>query len=318
MSLSKLGNFSLRNNPISSLVSRLPEAEGDLLSFPALKSLDLTSTLLSTLSSLDPIATIFPALRSLLTTHAPLTNLPSSKLLTIARLATLIELNYSPITAAERQNAELYYLSTIAKQLGAASNSAEEKQVVNEHPRWTELCRIHGEPAIEKYSAERYAAGTLGARVAEFTFYMTTTDLEIGRKKAGEYEEEIEGLQTLEIDRDTDIVEKSKLIPRTVNVYRLKGIVGRLFAIRPMSCKLVWETGEWDPVGGQEDEGWSVDEDESDDGDEGPSNGTTVREGSEKRDRAHWEQREMELVDGTREVGFWVEGKKARVRVELR
>ncbi len=85
-----------------------------------------------------------------------------------------------------------------------------------------------------------------------------------------------------------------------------------------MSCKLIWETGEWDPVASEEDDGWSVSADDSDDGDGGPSDGDKVRNKDQERDRTRWERREMELVDGTREVGFWVEGKKARVRVELR
>ena len=124
----------------------------------------------------------------------------------------------------------------------------------------------------------------------------------------------------------------SKLIPRTVDVYRLKGIVGRLFGIRPMSCKLIWETGEWDPVG--EEAGWSVSEDESDcevderveGGSDGENNDVLRkgkrdglwRGGGEERQKGKWVRREMELVDGTREVGFWIEGKEARVRVELR
>lgn len=42
-----------------------------------------------------------------------------------------------------------------------------------------------------------------------------------------------------------------------------------------------------------------------------------VAERAKERESA-WERREVELIDSTREVGFWVEGKEARVRVELR
>ena len=38
----------------------------------------------------------------------------------------------------------------------------------------------------------------------------------------------------------------------------------------------------------------------------------------EERNRSKWERREVELVDSTREVGSWVEGKEARIRVEVR
>lgn len=75
--------------------------------------------------------------------------------------------------------------------------------------------------------------------------------------------------------------------------------------------KLIWETEEWDPVG-EGDGGWSVSEDGSDE------EGRLGRKRGEKREEEVWKRREMELVDGTREVGFFVEGKNARVRVELR
>lgn len=115
---------------------------------------------------------------------------------------------------------------------------------------------------------------------------------------------------------DPRSIEKKKPIPRTIDVYRLKGIVGQLFNIRPMSVKLIWETEEWDPVG-EEDGGWSVSEDESaDDERESGKVGRTPR-GTEKNEDK-WARREMELVDGTRAVGFFVEGEEARVRVELR
>ena len=39
-------------------------------------------------------------------------------------------------------------------------------------------------------------------------------------------------------------------LPRTLDIYAFKGFVGRLFKLRPMGLRLIWETGEWDPVGG--------------------------------------------------------------------
>lgn len=125
----------------------------------------------------------------------------------------------------------------------------------------------------------------------------------------------------------TTTTEKRKPIPRTVNIYRLKGIVATLFAIRPASVKLIWETDEWDPVRrededeDEEDEGgWSVSEDDDDEGSDNNNNGerkVKVERGRE-REKERWKRREMELVDGTREVGFFIEGKEARVRVEVR
>lgn len=109
-------------------------------------------------------------------------------------------------------------------------------------------------------------------------------------------------------------VEKRKLIPLTVDTYCLKGIVTRLFSLPPLECKLIWETGELDPVAGREDEeGWSVSEDDSDE-----DGGEKGRLKEKDKDKDRWVQREVELVDGTREVGNLVEGKKVRVRVEAR
>lgn len=88
-----------------------------------------------------------------------------------------------------------------------------------------------------------------------------------------------------------------------MGIYALKGIVGRLFDLRPMGLRLVWETGEWDPVPGLGGGDWGGSEDEDE---------------NDKRDASKWAQREIELVDGTRDVGFWIDGREATVRVELR
>ncbi len=163
--------------------------------------------------------------------------------------------------------------------------------------------------------------------MTEFTFCISEQDLQTARQHA----QSIEGhpsKRTEDADSDTTIahrppghddplpiIEKKKLIPRTVDVYRLKGIVGHLFNIRPMSVKLIWETEEWDPVG-EGDGGWSVSEDES--GDEERRSEETETKKRRRGRKEVWKRREMELVDGTREVGFFVEGTDARVRVELR
>ncbi len=80
----------------------------------------------------------------------------------------------------------------------------------------------------------------------------------------------------------------------------------------PHSIKLILETDEWDPIGGaEEEEGWSVSEDESDE--------ERKLSGREKgRDGSRWKRREMEIPAGTRMVGFFVEGARARVRVVLK
>ncbi|KAM0804015.1 hypothetical protein BDR22DRAFT_818671 [Usnea florida] len=330
--LPNLQTLSLRSNPLISLSS--PQDKSTV--FPKLKHLDLKSTLLPTLSSLNPIPISFPHLTSLLTNDTPLTSYPSASLHTIARLATLTELNYSHITPPERQNAELYYLNQISKQLAAATDAAEEHNILQDQPRWKDLCTLHGEPTnpIKPPNTEPPGAGTLAARVTAFTFHITHQDLEKAQKHAqtiaghssegGTLEPNIPDTPTTD---PLTIYSKTKLIPRTVSTYSLKGIAAALFAIRPLSVKLIYEMEEWDPVGrgeGGDAGGWSVSEDES--GEEEEVDGEGQKKGRKgegmkkqgrEREREGWVRREVELVGGTREVGFFVEGREASVRIEV-
>lgn len=172
----------------------------------------------------------------------------------------------------------------------------------DEYPRYAALCEQYGEPNIKRASAAEAEseAGTLEARLVLFTFYIRSSSSSDPSSSPGKTVAAAESEHRQEL-----------LIPRTVNVYRLKGIVGRAFGIRPMGCRLVWETGEWDPMSGPEIDGhddgeWSCDGSEEE-GEE---------RGREKKGR--WVRREVELVDGMRAVGFWIEGREARVRVERR
>ena len=202
----------------------------------------------------------------------------------------------------------MHYLDTIAEQLRAAVNKDEEKSILGQHPRWQSLCKIYDKPDLSKPKPTTQNERTLAARMTVFTFYMTQADLRTAQTRAGAHTQDL-----TTTDSSAQIVERCKFIPRAVNIYRLKGIVGRLFSIRPMYCKLIWETGEWDPIAGGIDDGWSVSEDD-DSGDDDDKGGKL----SKGKDRKRWQKREVELVDGTREVGFWVEGKEAKVRVEPR
>ena len=159
--------------------------------------------------------------------------------------------------------------------------------------------------------------GTLEARLVRFTFRMNSDNGATGSAET--------------------VIEKTQNIPRTVDVYRLKGIVGRLFGIRPMRCRLIWETDEWDPVK-SEDDGWSCSEEDEfprrEVADERSGAGTSDdnKLGAEsqrqkekqkpkkkkKKKKKEWTRRELELEDSTREVGFWIEVRQAIVRVERR
>lgn len=171
------------------------------------------------------------------------------------------------------------------------------------HPRYKGLCEIYGEPEIvtKARAAGDPEAGTLEARIVRFTFRMSNDGATGAEEK---------------------VVEKKQDIPRTIDVYRLKGIVGRLFGIRPMGCRLIWETGEWDPVKSEED-GWSCSEEEEEElaqqeAADDHSHAEKQEQRQKQKHQREWTRREIELEDGTRDVGFWIEVREALVRVERR
>ena len=193
----------------------------------------------------------------------------------------------------------MYYLSRIAKAM-ADVPEAEESNITSQHPRFAELCEIYGAPTVGRKAATAVDPNSIAARLIAFTFYFPTPTSEHASAKAP--------------------ITHTKKIPRTFDTYRLKGIVGRLFGQKPMSLKLIWETGELDPVAGYEEEWDSSDEEEEEDRDGDQSH--TRREAATSADEmvktGKWVRREVELVDSTREVGFWIDGKEARIRVQLR
>ena len=100
-------------------------------------------------------------------------------------------------------------------------------------------------------------------------------------------------------DDGAEVVEKELMVPKTVSIYRLKSLVGPLFGLRPMWVRLVVEGGEEEFV-------------REESGDEEEEGGDRVEV------RGRWVQRDVEMVDSTKEVGTWVESGIARVRVEKR
>ena len=73
---------------------------------------------------------------------------------------------------------------------------------------------------------------------------------------------------------------------------------------------MIWETGEWDPVSG-------LDDDDDDDGDDSGEDGEDAETGKEDH-HWRWVAKEIELPDGVRDVGFWIDGGEAKIRVEMR
>lgn len=231
-------------------------------------------------------------------------------MLSLARIPGLTSLNHTRITTKERTNAELYYLSQIAKELGSTDGTIEqETAALSLHPRWKTLCEIHGEPTIV-----RKEVGSASTDPNSLAGRLVTLTLQLH-------------LEARKSSTNTTLT-----VPRTVSVYRLKSLIGTKVSVLPSRLKLIWETGEWDPVGrkvkGKRARGWvandeSSEEDEDDDrfsvgesDDENDENGRV--EDLEGEGMGSWVKREVELEDGSRVLGSWVEGKEAVVRVETR
>lgn len=193
----------------------------------------------------------------------------------------------------------MYYLSRIAKAMADVPET-EVTNITSQHPRFAELCNIYGAPTVTRKAAMAVDPNSIAARLITFTFYFPLSPSE---------------------HESAEPVARTKMIPRAFDIYRLKGIVGRLFGKKPMSLKLTWESGELDPVAGYEEEWDSSDEEEIVEG-ENNDQLHRKREDAMSADElvktGKWVRREVELVDSTREVGFWIDGKEARVRVELR
>lgn len=206
-------------------------------------------------------------------------------------------LNYGKITPKDRNNGELYYLSLIGKELSASPETAEAG-ILAKHPRYTELCDLYGQPVIRRAESGTGGAAvnprSVAARLVKLVFRLSQTEA---------------------VAREGSTI-KAKEVPRSFDTYQVKAIVSRLFGLQPYSFRLVWETDELDPVSKEkmeDDEGW----DSEDDGEEG------IDDAKEREVKVSEElgfvKREVELVDTTKDIGFWFQSDiaEARIRVEV-
>lgn len=281
--LSKLPNLQrliLKSNKVSEIAS----AGVSPPLFPeTVREVDLSFNEITTWSFIDQLIHVFPGLQSLRVSHNPLyqsLQAPDGRtltaddgyMLTLARLGQLKTLNHSPITDKERLNAESYYLSMIAKEVQFAPENLRE-QILKSHPRYDWLCEEYGEPDIQR-SANAMNPNSLAARLLRIRFYLAASPGDI-------FETEI---------------------PKGSTVYNTLGVVGKHYSIKPIRCRLVWETGDWMSVRKSAteivDDDWDSDDSEAEMG----------------MERV---MREVEIVPGTRSIGTWVDGVEATVRVEV-
>ncbi|OAX83423.1 hypothetical protein ACJ72_02222 [Emergomyces africanus] len=320
-SLPNLKKLSLRGNRICRFGPENPPAApdtDDIMFSRTLASLDISFNKINSWEFINMLPKVFPGLTNLRVSDNPLydqppassriTNMPEypmtvdeAYMLTLAHLSPLQTLNYSQITAQDRNNGELYYLSLIRKEL-AASPQSEEHRILKSHPRYRELCDTYGEVEIKREtngSGDGIHPRSLAARLVTFNFYLSSK----GPNPSAETESTAVGY------------EYSTAIPKSFDVYRIKAIVARHFSLAPLSFKLVWETEEWDPIeeSKAEDDVW----DSSDEIEE--THQPTDSSALKHKDGKRFMRREEELVDSTREVGFWFsnETRQVRVRIDL-
>ncbi|CAN8098659.1 unnamed protein product [Discula destructiva] len=309
--LISLRDLHLKGNSILALES--DSADGPLVFSASLTYLDISYNKIHKWSCIDAIPDSFPGLTSLRLAHNPIYNNPGlndpsdsttlstakatvteeAYMLTIGRLASLTSLNFSAVTPTDRSNAEMFYLSRIGRQLSSVPETPEaEAKVLAQHRRYKDLCDLYGEPVVNRRNEINSAF--LEARLINVTFRFHPTQGE----------------------EDTAI-EKRAQIPKSFDIYAVKGIAGRLFRHAPLKLRLVWETGEWDPVAGFDEEA----RESSEDGEEAVERPEEKNAGDAQllaNRVGRWIKREGELNDSPRQFGFCVDGFDVTIRVELR
>ncbi|KAJ4420064.1 hypothetical protein N0V82_004636 [Gnomoniopsis sp. IMI 355080] len=309
--LTSLHDLHLKGNSISVIES--DSVDGPPVFSNTLKYLDISYNKIHKWTFVDSLPDSFPGLTSLRLAHNPIYDNPGfdnasdsavsapkatvteeAYMLTIGRLASLTSLNFSAVTPTDRNNAEMFYLSRIGRQLASVPDTPEaESKIIAQHRRYKELCELYGEPVVNRRKEVNPAF--LEARLINVTFRFHTLE-----QSAEEGE---------------TIIEKRTQIPKSFDIYAVKGIAGRLFGHAPLKLRLIWETGEWDPVAGYDDDAGDSSEDEdvvfeqekpAKDGDAQPTN----RAG-------RWIKREAELNDSPRQFGFCVDGFDVTIRSYL-
>lgn len=288
--LTTLRNIHLKGNNITALA---PEGSEAPIFSPSVQYLDVSYNNIQSWSFIDQLQKHLPGLTGLRISHNPVydaadadaSSSEESHMFAVARVASLQSLNFSQITTSDRSNAEMFYLSRIGKQLSAVAET-EEADILALHPRYAELCKIHGEPSIVRRPDVNPAF--LDARLINVGFHYQ------------------------------DGEEKASKIPKSYDMYAVKGIAGKLFGLAPLKLGLIWETGEWDPVAGFDDqEGHSSDEEEAEE--ERERQGIDAHAAEDISGKpGRWVKREVELKDGPRQLGYCVDGLDVKIRVEAR
>lgn len=295
-SLKALRNLYLKGNNIRSLSS--DETDCPVFS-ESLQYLDVSYNQIDSWEFIDNLTQHLPGLTALRISHnpvydqrasynAPTATADEAHMFTIARIGPLQSLNFSQITPNDRSNAEMFYLSRIAKQLAAIPEAAAST-VLDLHPRYAALCDVYGAPDVIRIQEVNPAF--LQARLVTLALRCAGRD------------------------------DRTARVPQSFDMYAVKARVAKLYGFSPLRMKLVWETGEWDPVAKKHsDEGADTSDEEDDDEVAIKVSEEAIKDtyGEQLADAqpGRWVKREVELRDGPRQLGYWVDGLDAKVRVE--
>jgi len=288
-----LQSLNLKNNRISSVLRVQVDtpskrrAATTLPLFVSLEQLDLSGNEITSWDFVNDLRHIAPNLKHLRLSQNPLYSYAKTitgkalsetdvSLLIIARLPKLKSLNYSTVSNKERLSGEKLYLSHIGEEL-SQSPVDQESKIIASHPRYGELCEEYGEPTVQRQDKQAIDPNSLAARLVKCHFHVDSN----------------EAKQSLVLE-----------LPRSMSIYAIYGAVARHLGQSPQNLRLVWNSGERDPVAASSGKKQGVQEWDSEDEDEAGV--------------SEWVERRVELNLGTRPIGTVMDKTEESITVELR
>ncbi|KAJ6525499.1 hypothetical protein DFH09DRAFT_1046450 [Mycena vulgaris] len=149
----------------SNKIAKIPPP--DIRQTLGVKHLSLSHNCLESWSDIDALSAWCPTLNTLTLIGNPLFDDPvhgrNSRQFAVSKIPSLVALDAATISAKERIDCELFYLSHIAHQ----GPKSEEDRVLT-HPRWAALCEKHGRPDEHDSNPHR---DKLSRRLMELNIY---------------------------------------------------------------------------------------------------------------------------------------------------
>ncbi|KII88144.1 hypothetical protein PLICRDRAFT_41270 [Plicaturopsis crispa FD-325 SS-3] len=162
-----LNRLILTANPLKSISPPQVKSDSPLKS---LQNLSLSFTALRAWSDIDALAMWCPALQTLSINGTALAEDTYARQFAVARIPTLRTLDAASISARDRTDCELFYMSWIVKH-GPADDDARSEL----HPRWRDLCTLHGTPDESSAVGKRHHQDKLSNHLIQLNIYRCTS-----------------------------------------------------------------------------------------------------------------------------------------------